>query len=61
MPRYNHLFAAAFTVESDDCDAEDVTPDMLRAALLRRIEALDIENGWVEACGLCDTYENEEN
>jgi hypothetical protein len=54
---YNHMFDVAFSVESDDCNAEDVTPAMLRAALIKRIETLDAENDWAEACGLCETYE----
>ena len=26
MTTYNHLFDVAFSLESDDCDAKDVTP-----------------------------------
>ena len=59
MTTYNHLFDVAFSLESDDCDAEDVTPAMLRAALLKRIEDLDAADEWLHACGLCDTYEVE--
>lgn len=60
MPRYNHMFDIAFSLESDDCDAKDVTPAMLRAALLKRIDTLDASGEWLEARGLCDTYEVEE-
>ena len=59
MTTYNHLFDVAFSLESGDCDAEDVTPAMLRAALLKRIEDLDAAGEWLHACGLCDTYEVE--
>lgn len=57
MTRFNHMFDIAFSVESAHEDASDVTPAMLRAALLRRIEALDECGEWQEAAGLCDSYE----
>ena len=60
MAKYNHMFDVAFEVISDDAEGEDVTPAMLRAAMLRRIEILDTSGEWLHACGLCDTYEVEE-
>jgi hypothetical protein len=33
---------------------------MLRAALIKRIETLDAENDWAEACGLCETYKEDD-
>jgi len=57
MTRFNHMFDIAFSLESDREDASDVTPAMLRAALLRRIVDLGENEEWGEACGLCDTYE----
>jgi hypothetical protein len=60
MTKYNHMFDIAFSLESDDCDALDVTPAMLNQALLQRIIDLNLthERGeWLHACGLCDTYE----
>ena len=56
MSKFNHMFDIAFTLESSDADAKDVTPDMLKAALLHRIESLP-KSEWLEACGLCDSYE----
>jgi hypothetical protein len=65
MSKFNHLFDIAFSLDSDSEDASDVTPAMLRAALLRRIADLDETvkvHGpsaamlWLEGCGLCDTY-----
>ncbi len=67
MSKFNHMFDIAFSLDSDSEDASDVTPAMLRAALLRRIADLDHtaevhapsgETLWLEACGLCDTYEH---
>lgn len=56
MTRFNHMYDMAFSLESGTDDGSDVTPAMLRAALLRRINTLtDAE--LFEACGLCDTYE----
>lgn len=59
MPRFNHAYDFAFEVVSDRADAEDVTPAMLRAALLERVNRLtDAELN--EACGFWDTYEIDE-
>jgi hypothetical protein len=58
MPKFNHLFEMAFSLDSDSEDASDVTPAMLRDALLRRIADLDQNADWLEACGCCDTYEH---
>jgi len=57
MPRYNHMFDIAFSLDSGTPDASDVTPAMLRAALVSRIANLDENADWLEACGLCDSYE----
>lgn len=62
MPRYNHAYTVAFSLNSDHPDGEDVTPEMLRVALLRRIIQLDEDGEWEEAVGApYDTYENEES
>jgi len=60
MPRYNHMLDIAFSLESAREDGSDVTPAMLRAALERRINDMTVDADWLEACGLCDTYEVEE-
>lgn len=59
MPKFNHAFDVAFEVISDDLYAQDVTPTMLKEALLRRIANLDAagEIEWREACTPYDTYE----
>ena len=58
MTRYSHMFDIAFSVESDREDASDVTPAMMRAALLQRVKDVFDDSGeWQEACGLCDTCE----
>lgn len=55
MSKFNHAFDFAFEVISDDLYAKDVTPTMLRAALLERANRLtDAE--LIEACGFYDTY-----
>lgn len=63
MTRYNHAFEVAFSVVSDDPEGRDVTPEMFRAALLRRVSQLDQEaayGGWEQACGApFDTYEED--
>jgi hypothetical protein len=57
------MFDVAFSLDSGTEDGSDVTPAMLRAALLQRIADLDQRDGieWGEACGLCDTYKYEED
>jgi hypothetical protein len=59
MVKYNHAFDFAFEVISKDEFAEDVTPAMLRTALIERINQLSDEE-LEEACGLFDTYDMEE-
>ena len=57
MNRYNHMVVLAFAVISNDEQGNDITEDMLRAALLTRIGDLDREQTWIEAVGApCDTF-----
>lgn len=58
MARYSHAYDIVFEVQSDKEDGSDVTPAMLRAALLKRIEDVFENSGeWEHACDLFDTYE----
>jgi hypothetical protein len=58
MTQYHHAYDIAFAVESNDEDAKDVTPAMMKAALLKRIEdVFDNSGEWMEACDWWDTYE----
>ena len=58
MPKYNHAYTVAFSLESDHPEGEDVTADMIRVALLRRIADLDEHGELVEAVGgPFDSYE----
>lgn len=62
MARYNHAYEIAFSLESSHEDGDDVTPQMLRTALLRRMDDLDIAGEWEEAVGApFDTYEVDES
>ena len=54
MKLFNHTYTIAFTVPSNDSEAEDVTPTMLKTGLLERIKDLDICGEWEEAVGLPD-------
>lgn len=59
-PRFNHAYSFAFEVISNDDRGEDVTADMLRSALMARLNRLD-EDEMIEACGCpWDTFEQEE-
>ena len=55
--KYNHAVDIAFEVISNDEQGVDITPDMYRLALMRRIEELDRTNTWNEAIGIFDTME----
>jgi hypothetical protein len=52
MPRFNHAFEIAFSLESDCKDVSDVTPAMLKQALLNRLRDLHGDEEWIEACGV---------
>jgi hypothetical protein len=61
MGKFNHAFDFAFEVSSDKEDASDVTADMLRTALYKRIEELDSSGdlAWQEAVDCFDTFEED--
>ncbi len=64
MARYNHAFTIAFEVISEEPDGSDVTAEMFREALERRMKDLDDsrpdKSEWQEACQPpYDTYEEE--
>lgn len=53
---FSHAFDFAFELVSQEQDAADVTPETLRAALIRRASTLS-EQELLEACGPIDTVE----
>lgn len=61
MTTYNHVFSVAFSIPgSTHPEGEDVTPERLKAALLKRIADLDAHDEWLEAVGgPDDTYEED--
>jgi len=56
MPKFNHAYDFAFEVISERDDAEDVTPAMIRAALLERVNRLTDEE-LISAASWYDSYE----
>jgi hypothetical protein len=67
-PSFNHAYSIGFSLISNHPEGDDVTPEMLRTALLKRISELDEtintgpwaspEGEWIEAVGCpFDTYE----
>jgi hypothetical protein len=56
MPKFNHAYDFAFEVISERDDAEDVTPAMIRAALLERVNRLTDEE-LINAASWYDSYE----
>ena len=57
--KYNHACDLAFEVLSNNEHGEDLTPDMYRIALKKRIDELDRTDTWDEAIGIFDTTEDE--
>ena len=58
MPAFNHAFDIAFSLVSSDPKAADVTPQMLRAALIARLQSLP-DDQLLEAVGApFDTYQH---
>mgnify|MGYP003642769533 CR=1 FL=1 len=47
--KYNHAVTLAFEVISEDPWGGDITPAMLREALLQRMVNLDTDEAWIEA------------
>lgn len=64
MPRYNHAYTIAFALsESEHPDGNDVTPAMLKSALLKRVDDMDKagDTEWLEAVSApYDSYEEPE-
>jgi hypothetical protein len=56
--KYNHACDIAFEVISNNEHGEDITPDMYRIALKKRIDELDRTNTWDEAISIFDTHED---
>ncbi|WP_242121183.1 hypothetical protein [Sphingomonas lacusdianchii] len=60
MASFSHAYGVAFTVRSHDPEGADVTPSMLKAALLARVADLDAAGEWHEAVGTpVDTYQED--
>lgn len=56
--RYNHMGIIAFTIESNDGDGSDITPDQYKAAIMKRVADLMANPlEWPEAVDLLDTIE----
>ena len=47
--RYNHAVSLAFEIISEDPNGADITPAMLREALLQRMVNLDSDAEWLDA------------
>jgi len=62
MPLYNHAFTIAFEVPGSFMkDASDVTPEMLKIALEKRVRNITEEGTWEECVGTpFDTFEYDE-
>lgn len=64
MPKFRHMYDFAFSVVSEDPEGKDVTAAMLIAACRARLVVLGSNNQgaeMIEACGLCDTYEEDDH
>ena len=58
MAKFNHAVTIAFEVITDHPEGDDFTPEILRQALLDKINQFDREDTWIEAVGRpFDTYQ----
>lgn len=57
-PKFSHAFDISFEILSNHGEAEDVTADMLRAALRRCAEELT-DDDLLDLCHCVDTVKNE--
>ena len=56
--KYNHACDIAFNVLSNDEHGGDITPDIYRIAIKKRVDELDRTNTWDEAINIFDTHED---
>ena len=55
---YNHAASLGFSVISLTPDGSDLTPAQIRAAVMARVESLELSQEWLEAClPVEDTYQ----
>jgi len=59
MRTYSHAVEIAFEVISTTRDGSDITPSMLRSALLNRLNTLEHEELLLESINIFDTFEVE--
>lgn len=60
MAKYSNLYDIAFEVISHTDDGADITGDMVRTAIVKKLGSLSDEE-IMEHIGFCDCYEIEEN
>jgi hypothetical protein len=57
IKKYSHMYDVAFEVISNHPEGKDVTPEMIKKALISRIADLDKHNEWIEACAWINASE----
>ena len=60
MPKYSNMYDIAFEVISHTDDGKDITGDMVRTAIVKKLGSLSDEE-IMEHVGFCDCYEIEES
>ena len=60
MPKYSNLYDIAFEVVSHTGDGSDITGDMVRTAISKKLDSLS-DDEVMEHIGFCDCYEIEES
>ncbi len=56
--RYTHYFTLMYSIQSDDAEGQDISPDAHVARIAKRVRSLYENNEIIEAAGLPDTEEN---
>lgn len=60
MSKYSNMYDIAFEVISHNDDGSDITGDMVRTAILKKLSDLS-DDEIMEHIGFCDCYEIEES
>lgn len=56
--RYTHYFTLMYSIQSDDAEGQDISPEAHVERIAKRVRSLYENNEIIEAAGLPDTEEN---
>jgi hypothetical protein len=56
--RYTHYFTLMYSIQSDDAEGQDLSPEAHVARIDKRVRGLYANNEIIEAAGVPETEEN---